>query len=164
MIKKSDMEKDAAGLLYGINSIEIAPRALLLAVSVILSVILVSLMITQFRAAQDMAGVSSELINERTEYIRNSDVMQYDGLTVSGADMVNFCIKQLEDTFSGEQPRFKITLKSSSGNSRTYNNYDSAVKLKDPENSEYVNPMSKWMCRVNRNKNGIITEVVFTKK
>ena len=164
--KSSDKrrEKNINEPLYRINTVEIAPRALLLATSVILSVILVSLMIAEFNSAREMANISSDIMSDRTEEIRDSDVMQFDGLTVSGSDVVNFCMKQFKDTFSGEEAEFKITLKSSSGNSRTYKDYESVLRLKDSEESEYVNPISKWKCRVNRNKNGIITEVLFTKK
>ena len=157
-------EKYGSNIMHHACSIEIAPRALLLAVSVLLSVLLVSLMISQFISAREMANISSEYISDRTEEIKNSEIVKLDGLTVSGADVVNFCIKNLENTYSGEEADFTIVLKGTSGNSRTYKNYEAALKLKSPENSEYVNPVSKWICHVKRNKNGIITDVEFTKK
>ena len=156
LIKKSS--------LINRNSVEIAPRALLLAVTVIISVLLVSLMIAQFKSAEEIANISSESMNRRAEEIRDEDIMQYDGLTVSGADVVNFCRKNLEDYYNGEEAPFKIILKGVSGNSRTYKDYDSILVLMDSEKSEFVNPVSKWTCRVIRNKNGIITEIIFTKK
>lgn len=157
-------EKSGANMTHRSCAIEIAPRALLLAVSVLLSVLLVSLMISQFISAREMANISSEYISDRTEEIKNSDIVKLDGLTVSGADVVNFCLKNLENTYSGEEADIKIVLNGTSGNSRTYKNYEAALKLRDPENSEYVNPVTKWICHVKRNKNGIITEVEFTKK
>ena len=72
--------------------------------------------------------------------------------------------KNLEDYYNGEEAPFKIILKGVSGNSRTYKDYDSILVLMDSEKSEFVNPVSKWTCRVIRNKNGIITEIIFTKK
>ena len=45
------------------NCIEIAPRALLLAAGVVLTVVLISLMISQFKSAQEMVNISSEMIS-----------------------------------------------------------------------------------------------------
>ena len=163
LVSKAKKKTDE-NALYRINAIDIAPRALLLAVSVLLSVLLVSLMISQFRSAQDMANISSDIISEKTETMRNGDILKYDGLEISGGDVVNFCLDILKNAYSGIKSDIKIILKGSSGENRTYDTYESILGLKDPEAAEYVNPVTRWYCRVNRNKNGIITDVVFSKK
>ena len=138
------------------NRIEIAPRALLLAVAVILSVLLVSIMLSQFKSAREMANISSEAMNKRTEELINEDILKYDGLTVSGADLINFCKRNIDEV--------NITLKGASGYTRLLENHDTIATLTDPDESEFVNPVSKWKCSVERNKNGIILGVIFTKK
>ena len=152
------------GILRKRNCLEIAPRALLLAVAVILTVLIVSLMVSQFKSAQEMSNASMEVISRRTDEIRNNEITQYDGLTVSGADVVNFLKRNLMDAVGGDESDLKITLKGGSGNSRTYRTYEAAVGLSDMDDDEYVNPVTKWKCSVIRNKNGIITEVIFKRK
>ena len=146
------------------NRLEIAPRALLLAVSVMLTVIIVSFMIMQFKSAGEMAGISSDMMNRRTDDIRNSDYLQYDGKKVSGADVVNFCRRVLNDCTGGVESEFRLVLKGSSGSIRIYRTYETAKSLWDTDGSEYVNPISHWKCSVIKNKNGIITEINFNKE
>ena len=104
------------------------------------------------------------MISEKTENIRNGDILKYDGLEVSGGDVVNFCFEILRDAYSGARSEIKLILKGYSGETRTYDTYESILGLKEPEAGEYVNPVSKWHCKVTRNKNGIITDVIFSKK
>ena len=148
---------------YERSCIEIAPRALLMAAAVILSVLLVSIMISQFNSAQGMVNSSSEVISKRTMEIRNSEIMQYDGLTVTGEEVINFMKKNFDGYGSGEAP-FSITLKGTSGHLESYSEYSALNALTDPESEKYIKPFSKWRCTVKKNKNDIITEVIFSKK
>ena len=138
------------------NRIEIAPRALLLAAGVVLTVVLISLMLTQFKSAEDMVNISSSLINEKTEELKYADLIEIDGMEVNGSDVVNICRKHLDKGI-------KITLKNGE-KSKTYSEKSQISKLKDYESTEYVKPSTKWKCGVVTNKNGIISEIIFTRK
>lgn len=138
------------------NCIEIAPRALLLAAGVILTVVLISLMIAQFNSAREMANISSEMISERTENLKNGEILDMDGMEVSGSDVLNVCKKELGKGLN-------ITLKNGS-ESITYFEEASLSKLRDYESGEYIKPSTRWKCKVLRNKNGILTEIIFTRK
>lgn len=138
------------------NCIEIAPRALLLAAGVVLTVVLISVMINQFESAQEMVNISSEMINERTENLKNGDILDMDGMEVSGSDVLNVCKKELGKGLN-------ITLKNGSA-SITYSEESSLTKLRDYESSEYIKPSTRWKCNVVKNKNGILTEIIFTRK
>ena len=138
------------------NCIEIAPRALLLAAGVVLTVVLISLMITQFKSAQEMVNISSEMISERTESMKNGELEEMDGMEVSGSDVINVCKKYLGKGID-------ITLKNGD-NSKKYSDEVSLSKLKDYECSEYVKPSTKWKCKTVKNKNGILTDIIFTRK
>jgi len=144
------------------NCIEIAPRALLLAVSAILAVVLVSLMLVQFKQAREMSNISSDMMTQRTEEAKYQRITEYDGTVVSGADMVSFCRRNLEYGQDIMQD-IGITLKGPSGNSVTYRTYEEVKKLSDRESGEYVDPVSKWKCNITKNKNGVITGIVFIK-
>ena len=143
--------------------IEIAPRALLMAAAVMLSVLLISIMISQYNSAREVVNSSSDIMSRKAEEIRDSDIMQYDGLTVNGEDVINFMKKNLGED-SELYGQLKVTLKGVSGNTMSYSDTEPLSSLTDPENEKYVRPFSKWKCSVKKNKNGIITEVVFSKK
>lgn len=156
-------EKQTMSFKTGICSIEIAPRALLMAAAVMLSVLLISIMISQYNSAREVVNSSSDVMSRKAEEIRNSDIMQYDGLTVTGEDVINFMKKNLgEDAEMYGQ--LTVTLKGVSGNILSYSDTESVSSLTDPENEKYIRPFSKWKCSVKKNKNGIITEVIFSKK
>ena len=138
------------------NCVEIAPRALLLAAGIILTVLLISVMVTEFKSAKDMMNVSSEMISERTEELRNGELLSLDGTVVYGSDVVNICRKEIEKGI-------KITLKKDSG-STVYTDAGSLSKLRDYEDAEYIKPFTRWKCNITKNNNGIITDIVFTQK
>ena len=76
---------------------------------------------------------------------------------------LNFMKKNLDGYGSGEAP-FSITLKGTSGHSESYSEYSALNALTNPESEKYIKPFSKWRCTVKKNKNDIITEVIFSKK
>ena len=72
------------------NRLDIAPQALLLAAGVILSVVLISIMVTQFEQARQMSDIVTGNMLSTAETLKNSSITQYDGLRVSGAEVRNF--------------------------------------------------------------------------
>ena len=68
---------------YKRNRIEIAPRALLLAAGVVLTVVLISVMVSQFKSAEEMINVSSTVISEKTQDLKDSELTGIDGLEVN---------------------------------------------------------------------------------
>ena len=126
-------EKQMMSLKTGMCCIEIAPRALLMAAAVMLSVLLISIMISQYNSAREVVNSSSDVMSRKAEEIRNSDIMQYDGLTVTGEDVINFMKKNLgEDAEMYGQ--LTVTLKGVSGNTLSYSDTESVSSLTDPEN------------------------------
>lgn len=145
------------------NRIEIAPRALLMAAAVMLSVILISIMISQYNSAREVVNSSSEVMSNKAEEIRNSDIMQYDGMTVTGEDVISFIKKNLSEG-AEMQGQITVTLTGVSGTSWSFTDTSALGSLMDHEDEKYIRPFSKWICIVKKNKNGIITEVIFRKK
>lgn len=143
------------------NRSELAPQSLLFAAGVILSVVLISIMVVQFRNAQKMSNAAGESMTDQTRQIIENDIMQFDGLTVRGADVLNFCKKHLE-SFSGDNNySFAVQLNHANGNAFSYDIDSSLTALKDDLSDEYIKPVTRWKCNVNKNTNGIITAVVF---
>ena len=143
------------------NRIDIAPQALLLAAGVILSVVLISVMVMQFEQARQMSNVVSQKMTSATESLKNSGITQYDGLRVSGAEVRNFYKLHLTKNGSGEFDQMTID------NGDTICRYtDSGAYelITDSSGSAYVAPTDVYLCYVEQNANGIITNVLFKRE
>lgn len=141
------------------NGMEIAPQALLLAASVLITVIIISILVLNFKSASQLSSAAGDQIVEMTDDIKNNSVMQYDGLEVTGADVVNFYKKHLGDYASGQTGPFSVTIGGTS-----YTNGASVSSLRDSSSAAYVKPTARYKCKVTQNANGVITNVTFTKK
>lgn len=143
------------------NCFEIATQALLLSAGVILSVILISVMIVQFEQARGLADAVGENMLEATERIRDSDLLQYDGLRVSGAEVRNFF--KLNLTKSGPEGFTDLVIDNGEG-PVTYWNSSGYSEITDSTGTRYVNPADVYLCRVDRNANEVITVIKFTRQ
>lgn len=149
------------------NGMEVVPSALLMAAGVIISIVLISIMISQMNTAGELSNVVSNEMSDRIDDIKNSSITQYDGLTVNGSDVVNFFKKQFDDYQSPDSAPFEIELDRSNdgkSNGKVYKDGRSASELRDTASIQYVKPSSQWKCEVRKNKNGIITRVIFVKQ
>lgn len=156
------MNKDIQRAELQRNCFDVAPQALLLAAGVVLSVVLISIMIARFKDAQKLSDVAGNQLVSKTQEILENEIMQYDGLTCKGADVVNFYKKHLGEFQAGESGLFSIEIKWAGG-SYTYSDGSYIDRLRDSESSHYIKPGSQFKCKIVKNKNGIITQVIFTK-
>lgn len=143
------------------NRFEIAPQALLLSVGVILSIVLISVMVTQFEQARSLSDEVSRNMLKTGEQIRNSDLMQYDGIKVSGAEVRNFFKMQIS---AGGPDGFDTLV---INNGKTTGKYSESGKyslITDMGSAAYVNPTDVYLCSILSNANGMITTVTFTKQ
>ncbi len=142
------------------NRFEIAPQALILSAGVIMSIILISIMVAQFERAQKMSALVTEKMIQTSDSIANSDIMQYDGVTLTGADVRNFYRKYFTQNGSDISAM-------SVNNGKTTTNYTtpgSYSDMTDPNGKKFIKPDDLYKCSITVNKNGIITKVSFTKK
>ena len=142
------------------NRFEIAPQAMILSAGVIMSIILISIMVAQFERAKKMSAAVTQKMMKTSEEIANGDVMQYDGVTLTGADVRNFYRKYFNQNGS------EITLMTVN-NGKTTANYTASggySGMTDPNGKKYIKPDDLYTCSVSVNGNGIITKVSFIKK
>jgi len=142
------------------NRFEIAPQALLVSAAVILSVILISIMVSQFEQARSLSRTVSQKLSEDTAEMENSDILQYDGITVTGADVRNFCRRYLS---SGRERVDKMIVDNGSSVC-TYTDTGGYSEMTDPEGSAFVSPADLYDAKVTVNKNGVITDVRFIRR
>lgn len=140
------------------NRIDIAPQALMMAAGVIVSVVLISIMVNQLDTAKTMARTVGQSISRATKQLSLSEIMQYDGMKVSGAEVRNFYKMHLRKR-AAEGPEC-MTI----DNSFSRETYDDPLqygKLTNEREYTYVDPLDVYKCTVCQNDNGIITEVIF---
>ena len=142
------------------NRFEIAPQAMILSAGVIMSIIFISIMVAQFEKAQKMSAAVSEKMIKAGEEIANGDIMQYDGITLTGADVRNFYRKYFSQNGSE-------VMKMTVNNGKTTSDYTASgsyPSMTDPGGNKFIKPDDLYKCSVTVNKNGIITKVSFTRK
>ena len=142
------------------NRFEIAPQAMILSAGVIMSIILISIMVSQFEKAQKMSAAVSERMLKAGEEIANGDIMQYDGVTLTGADVRNFYRKYFSQNGSEVM---KMTVNNGKTTS-DYTSYGSYSYMTDPNGNKFIKPDDLYKCSVTVNGNGIITKVSFIRK
>lgn len=143
------------------NSFEVAVQALLLSVGVILSVVLISVMVVQFEQARGMSDAVGANMIEATERIRDSELTQYDGLKVSGAEVRNFF--KLNVTKTGPRGFTELVIDNGNG-AVTYWSGSGYSEIIDDTGSRYVKPTDVYLCSVSRNANEVITTINFTRQ
>ncbi len=147
----------------GRNRFDIAVKSLLLGTSVVMTAVLVSIGIMQLGKAKSLAGAVGSQISDIEQRVSESDVMAFDGAMVNGSDVVNFCGRFFDGVNRAEDAPFTVKIDTQDA-SFAGNTKDFARELKDRESEKYVRPSMLFSCRIVRNENKIITEVVFERR
>ena len=141
-------------------------KGLILAAGTIITCVVISLGFFIAREAKDTASNGANQINKLNAEFVESDKVIYDGATVSGSEVVNVIKK-----FKNE----KLGILVKTNKSKTYYGYSfdendgdiiGQVNSKniDPTDSDsvnYVNPYVNFVGRIIRDKNEVITGIVF---
>lgn len=95
--------------------------------------------------------------------IKEEEMLQYDGALVSGSDVVNFIMRNLSKESVYGDSTVRITVRCGS-EKITYSTYEEAKNIKNFSHENYINPMYMFQGTVIRNKNGVISEVLFEQR
>ena len=141
-------------------------KGLILAAGTIITCVVISLGFFIAREAKDTASNGANQINKLNSEFVESDKVIYDGATVSGSEVINV-IKNFKNE--------KLGILVKTNKSKTYYGYsfdendgdiNGQVNSKnvDPTDSDsvnYVNPYVNFVGRIIRDKNEVITGIVF---
>ena len=146
----------------------------MLGFNLVLACILVSLGILLLTSGKSMATSFSAKVSAITTNIEDDGLMQYDGSTVKGSDVV-MCIKKYTPDIEVEINKFcgsteatattyKWTTKSLNG--AKFNNlpsyaYDDMTGNPLADGQLYINPNADYKGSIEKNANGVITKIVF---
>ena len=141
-------------------------KGLILAAGTIITCVVISLGFFIAREAKDTASNGSNQINKLNSEFVESDKVIYDGATVSDSEVINVIKK-----FKNE----KIGILVKTNKSDTYYGYsfdlkdgdiisqvtDKDVDPTDSDGESYINPYVNFEGRIVRDKNEVITGIVF---
>lgn len=141
-------------------------KGLILAAGTIITCVVISLGFFIAREAKDTASNGANQINKLNSEFVESDKVIYDGATVSGSEVVNVIKK-----FKNE----KIGILVKTNKSQTFYGYSfdendgdiikevssAHSEATDSDSVKYVNPYVNFVGRIVRDKNEVITGIVF---
>lgn len=153
------MDERGYGRENGRYPLTVATRFLTLGAATILSCLLISIGMQQFRQARQIANIASRRMGEFARYLSQEELMAYDGVCLKGSDVVNFYRRFM----AGDRADFSMVVVK--GND-TYILEAGGQKtmLTDPKEESYCRPDASYRCKVVRNANDVILEVRFVQE
>lgn len=137
---------------------EISVKSLWMGASVVITVALITLGLMQYGKAKQLAALVSEDMGSLASEIADNEILRYDGLSVSGSDVRSFARRVFsKDSGTG----ISITV-NSGGKSKSYYDYGDTEGMTDYESAAYVEPTGRFVGKVIKNGNGVITGIIFT--
>ncbi len=136
-------------------SLTVATRFLTLGAATILSCLLISLGMQQFRQAKQIANIANRRMSEFALYLSQDELTAYDGIFLNGSDVVNFYRRFLYERadFSMVVVKGKVEYLIPSGGQTDL--------LTQPIQKTYCRPSAQYRCEVLRNVNEVILQVRF---
>jgi len=146
------------------NRFDAVGQSLIFAAGVIIAVVFVSIMIMEFENSRKLSDAVNENMLELTASVKDSAVMMYDGVRVSGADVLNFGKKFFYSAV--DDAPFVMQVTSLSGISFEVTSkaeMEAAVRSSGIGTDPFaIDPAADYLGFVTSNENGIITHVSFT--
>lgn len=128
-------------------------------------IVTAGLVLVGFRMSDIGREAAGHLVDEMAVFeneIEIQEIMRYDGMVVTGSDVVNFIKKHLSDCFEGQMPDFII--KVSSDTVIVHKDNSSMKNMMNFSHPAYIKPNGRYLGEVVRNRNGVIEEVIFTQQ
>jgi hypothetical protein len=135
-------------------------KALLLAASVFITCVLLSIGFIYLREAKNISFASASNLSELAVELTESDLTMYDGLEVTGSDVVNFIKKNLGSYTSAQTSPVYVYVETESS-SNTYYNESDLNHIQNFTHEKYIKPISKFIGEIVRDENDVIIGLKF---
>lgn len=146
-----------------IGNIDVAYKLLILAATTIITCIVIGIGFIIANNAKSIGNTTIDKLNSLNKELMESDIEMYDGLVITGSDVVNYTKKQLSNYNSQEIAPYTIIITSNS-TTTTHKNNTNLSSLSDFTNSMYCNPLKKFKGSVTKNNNDVILSITFTQQ
>ncbi len=135
-------------------------KLFLMAASGLITCIVISTGILLARQADDIGAMASETMTSFQTSVEEQKILQYDGATVTGSDVMNLIKSTLGGYSEDEQADITITVITSSATTEYCNN-SLNEEMAEYGHSAYISPMAEFCGAVLRNENDVITDICF---
>ncbi len=135
-------------------------KLFLMAASGLITCLVISTGIIMARQANEMGVMASEKLTSFQTSIKEEEMMQYQGATVMGSDVINLLKSTFGGYCAGEIPSITITVVTKAAETVHHNNdlLDEITKFDQPA---YIRPTAQFSGTVLRNENNVITGLRF---
>ncbi|KAB3525458.1 hypothetical protein [Alkaliphilus serpentinus] len=146
-------------------------KAILIGASVAITLIIVTLGFFILRQGQESINLSAKQMSDINSTLSESEYTIYDGLTISGSEVVNV-VKKFKDEYIGvlvitnsESTWYIHTVNITSGEGSIVSESTHSISdALDETDNQYINPNGKFQGAVVRDENGRIVAITFDQK
>lgn len=139
---------------------ESALKGLTLAAGIILTCIVIGVGFLAAREARATAAVSTQQISEFKKELEEAQITKFDGVCVTGSDVINFIKRQLSQYDIEECAPVYIQVNRNRLQS-IYKNKGCMKEIRQVSSAAYIHPLSKFEGAVVRDDNDVIVGIVF---
>lgn len=135
-------------------------KALILAAGISITCLVISLGFYTAREARNISAITTEKLSVLATQLQESDFTLYDGLEVTGSDVINFIKQHLCSYSETEISPIYVYVKTNLTD-KAYINGSELDKIRDYTHEQYINPLGKFKGTVARDENDVIQGVLF---
>lgn len=135
-------------------------KALILAASISITCLVISIGFYAARQARDISAITTEKINKTASHLAEEEYILYDDLVIRGSDLVNFIVKNFSSNSIAKDLTIYIYVDSGRSKNK-YESYEDIRGIKDFNSSNYINPLGKYKGKIIRNQNEVIIGMSF---
>lgn len=151
--KSVEKQQNKAGF-----ALTMATRFLTLGAATIVTCLLISMGLYQYREAKQLSNIVTKRMNELGEYLSHEELSGMDGIVLRGSDVVNFYKRYFEED---HYLSFTLILE---GEEHIIIPGTSSEVLTEPESPDYVRPAAVFYSRVVRSENDVVLGIIFEAK
>jgi len=148
-------------------------KAIIIGAGVVITMIVVSIGFLLMRSGQSTAQNAINRLDQISSEMSESEYTMYDGMEVSGSEVVNV-LRKFKDEYIGIQVETKknggkwyihnVTLSSGNEAEIVSTSTNSISDTMDEKSDDYVNPNSVFTGSIARDENGRIAALIFKQK
>lgn len=140
-----------------------ALKGLIIAAGVAITCFIISIGFYFARESKTISAESANNLNDFSNELSESDITMYDGLEITGSDVVNFIKKELGEYGDSDTAPFYVFVKTVIAEN-TYQNNINFANMQNFTHSMYIKPISKFIGEVVRDGNNVIIGIRFIQK
>lgn len=138
-------------------------KGLVMAAGVIVTCVIVALGFRMLRESRALADTAISEISDTKKNLEDTKYSQYDGLTVSGADVSNLIRKVCSGISPGDHS--EVTISVVNGRRlQSYSDNRMIGEISNPDSDKYIPVIGTYYGTVTRDENKVITGIIFTRR